>query len=512
MNESPENVNQNEQTQPPEYQSLLYFRSMIRNRYTENESDRTPIYLVQDVCYQTINRMSKYQYDKHRIFTFDKIIPQMIEDQNSDQPDFAKGLKHQNEQKKPDVLSPVIIFYNDYKDKRIETARNILEDANIPVFLQDESKAISIIKETSVEAVKKEINRQYSETCSGKSKRKEFEQGFEALRKNRAISTGFPILDSYLDGGFYSGLYAIGGGTGTGKTTLLLNIADHIARSGHHVLMVALEMSQNELFAKMISSICYDQVSRSGIKALQYAQTTRDILKGGKEDESKEARYFRESSIDVYFDKVANNLDVHESIGNCTVKDIENLIKNHIYHTGERPVVIVDYLQILSHEDKYIRSNDKVKTDSNVLALKQLSRDYDIPILMISSLNRESYKDITQEVNLTSFKESGAIEYSCDVVLGLQLSAVTDISNAKRNKEKELINDLESSFDEKLRSIPRLMDIKLLKNRHGANNGAVRYAYYPNYNFYREINSVIFGKTFEQIERENKRSLTSFDN
>lgn len=511
MNESPENVNQNEQTQPPEYQSLLYFRSMIRNRYTENESDRTPIYLVQDVCYQTINRMSKYQYDKHRIFTFDKIIPQMIEDQKSDHPDFIKGLKHEDEKHNPDVLSPVIIFYTDYKDKRIKIARTILEDANIPVFLQDESKALSIINETTVEAVKKEINRQYSEKCSGKSKRTEFEQGFEKLQKNRAISTGYPILDRYLDGGFYSGLYAIGGGTGTGKTTLLLNIADHIARSGHHVLMVALEMSQNELFAKMISSICYDQVSRSGIKALKCAHTTRDILKGGKPNETKEDRYFRELSINEYFDHVANNLEVHESIGNYTVKDIENLIDDHIYHTGERPVVIVDYLQILSHEDKYIRSNDKVKTDTNVLALKQLSRDKDIPILMISSLNRESYKDISQEVNLTSFKESGAIEYSCDVVLGLQLSAVTDISIAKRNKDKETVAEIESSFDEKIRSIPRLMDIKLLKNRHGENNGAVRYAYYPNYNFYREINSVMFGKTFEQIEQDNKKSLTSFD-
>lgn len=61
------------------------------------------------------------------------------------------------------------------------------------------------------------------------------------------ISTGYKNIDTVFDGGFRPGLYIIGAGTGIGKTSLSLQIADNVARSRHPVLYVSMEMSCDEL-------------------------------------------------------------------------------------------------------------------------------------------------------------------------------------------------------------------------------------------------------------------------
>ena len=67
----------------------------------------------------------------------------------------------------------------------------------------------------------------------------------------------------------------------------------------------------------------------------------------------------------------------------------------------------------------YERATDKQIVDHNVTELKQLSRDFDIPIFAVSSLNRQNY---SERINMAAYKESGAIEYGSDVLIGLQLT------------------------------------------------------------------------------------------
>ena len=59
--------------------------------------------------------------------------------------------------------------------------------------------------------------------------------------------------------------------------------------------------------------------------------------------------------------------------------------------------------------------------DKSVLELKRLARDLNAVIIGVSSLNRMSYNDA---ITMSAFKESGAIEYSADVLIGLQLAGV----------------------------------------------------------------------------------------
>ena len=72
--------------------------------------------------------------------------------------------------------------------------------------------------------------------------------------------------------------------------------------------------------------------------------------------------------------------------------------------TGKTPLVIVDYLQIVAPYNE--RATDKQNMDKAVLELKRISRDFKLPVIAVSSLNRMSYG---QRISMEAFKESGAI-------------------------------------------------------------------------------------------------------
>ena len=141
-------------------------------------------------------------------------------------------------------------------------------------------------------------------------------------------------------------------------------------------------------------------------------------------------------------------------------------VEEHISCTGRKPVVIIDYLQILAPHNE--RSTDKQNTDHAVLQLKRLSRDFKLPVIAISSFNRENY---VSRVSMQAFKESGAIEYSTDVLIGLQLKGAGekgfDIDDAKSKN-------------------PREIEAVILKNRSGATGGKISFRYYTMFNFFQE--------------------------
>ena len=102
-----------------------------------------------------------------------------------------------------------------------------------------------------------------------------------------------------------------------------------------------------------------------------------------------------------------------------TIDGIIESVGKYIKETGVNPVVIVDYLQVIAPTDKRMLTKDVV--DSNVRALKKLQKDNDLVVILVSSLNRQNY---LTPIDFESFKESGGIEYTADVIWGLQLSVI----------------------------------------------------------------------------------------
>lgn len=281
------------------------------------------------------------------------------------------------------------------------------------------------------------------------------------------ISTGFRRLDNILDGGLYEGLYVVGAISSLGKTTLITQIADQIAQSGTDVLIFSLEMAITELMSKSISRHTIKSVLENRGDT-RNAKTARGITTGKRyEHYSTAEKELIKDAIKSY-GEYASHIYIFEGIGEIGVKDIRYAVQRHISFTGNTPVVVIDYLQILAPAD--MRATDKQNTDKAVMELKRISRDYKLPILGISSFNRENYSNV---VTMAAFKESGAIEYSSDVLIGLQLKG---IGNKNFN------------FIEAKKRNPREIELVILKNRNGRAGDIIEYSYYPMFNYFEEIN------------------------
>lgn len=279
------------------------------------------------------------------------------------------------------------------------------------------------------------------------------------------IPTGFKKLDSVLDGGLYEGLYIVGAISSLGKTTIITQIADQIAQAGTDVLIFSLEMARAEIMAKSISRHTLQSVLATG-GDIRNAKTARGITTGKRYiDYSQTERDLINSSI-MEYSKYAQNIYISEGVGDIGAEQIRETVQKHILFTGKTPVVIIDYLQILAPYSE--RATDKQNTDKAVMELKRISRDYKTPVIGISSFNRANYKEA---VTMEAFKESGAIEYSSDILIGLQLKGAGkkdfDANEAKRKD-------------------PREIELVILKNRNGRTGDSLTFNFYPLFNYFEE--------------------------
>ena len=293
----------------------------------------------------------------------------------------------------------------------------------------------------------------------------DFINGIAASADTPAISTGFSNLDTALDGGLYEGLYICGAISSLGKTTLITQVADQIAQGGHDVLIFSLEMARTEIMSKSISRHTMQEILSTGGDT-RNAKTSRGITDGARwKSYSRAERDLIQAAITKY-SEYAGHIFITEGVGEIGVAQIRDKVQEHISITGNTPVVVIDYLQILSPYND--RATDKQNTDKAVLELKRISRDYKTPVIAISSFNRENYKNA---VTMEAFKESGAIEYSSDVLIGLQLKgAGKDGFDATEEKRKDR----------------RQVELVILKNRNGRTGDKLSFDYYPLFNLFQE--------------------------
>lgn len=345
--------------------------------------------------------------------------------------------------------------------------------ASDPVGLKAAIKTTERAAIEEQERKKREILDAY-EATSAAGTFEDFEREIEARRQAPVISTGFHNLDEALDGGLYDGLYCIGAISSLGKTTLFMQIADNIASVGHDVLIFSLEMSKYELMAKSLSRITW-QIA-SGQNNFGIARTTREILEGSLYIDYSQKQIDTIITAKNKYKEYAKHIYISEGVGNIGIEQIKEAVEKHISITGRKPVVIIDYLQILAPYD--IHATDKQNIDKSVLELKRLSRDARVPVLTISSFNRESYgKNSTGEVKMSHFKESGAIEYSADILIGLQFSTAGTLDLDGKNAYDETAEK---------KKLDRDITAVVLKNRNGKAGTRARFTFMTAFNYFRE--------------------------
>lgn len=259
--------------------------------------------------------------------------------------------------------------------------------------------------------------------------RAEVQQG-----KRQAIRTGFPSLDRILGGFAQGGFYVMAARPGVGKSALGIALADMMARD-RRVLYVSLEMTEAELNARRVAAV-------SDITC------TFGKLLFGKTTEEQDAA-IANACGKLY----AHKLQI-SAVSTLTVPELELQARN----VGAE-VVIVDYLGLLSAEDKRLSEYDRVTQISG--DLKRLSKRLGCVVLALCQLNRESVSAPGQDARprLSQLRSSGAIEQDSDGVLLLHRPEY-----GKTETPREA-------------SAPQQFFVDVAKNRHGR-TGTAELAWY----------------------------------
>lgn len=196
-------------------------------------------------------------------------------------------------------------------------------------------------------------------------------------------------------GGFRPGaVYVVAARPGVGKTVVAAQIATELAKHGA-VAFSSLEMSAQELVQRFISERA--QVHVGHLKNNQL--TDHDL---GKINSRREALV-----------KLNIAIDDRTSITPGDVRAfVRGLSKRH-----DVSGVVVDYLQLMSSDSKFERYAQVTEFSRQ---MKILAKDFNIPVIVLSQLNRQSESRIDGKPRISDLRESGAIEQDADVVMLLR--------------------------------------------------------------------------------------------
>ena len=287
-------------------------------------------------------------------------------------------------------------------------------------------------------------------------------------QNEESVLTGFENLDQILHRGLHPNLMIIGGGTGTGKSSFILQIADNIAKSGQDVLFFSLEMAVSELSSKSISRITYEL---NPDHALTAAEIMYDYSIW---QEDPEVRMTFLEAKDIYFKKIAPNIFFNEAAFYLTMEKIRQEVQNHIQKYDTTPVIIIDYIQLLQGANP--RASDKQTMDEVIYGLEQLCHEFHTPVIGLSSINRGSYSSKSKSTNIRSdsFKESGSIEYTAEILFGFNQEKVIPGQGIRKIK------------------------LEVLKGRFMPDGHCLYFDFYPAYGFFEESKSQTQGNTLKK--------------
>ena len=218
---------------------------------------------------------------------------------------------------------------------------------------------------------------------------------FECDGAVSGTSTGLDGLDDYTTG-FYPGeLLVLAGRPGMGKTTLALNIAQTVSRSGRPVAIFSLEMPAAQLATKLLTEA--SGVSQSKVRS---GTITNDQV----------------SSLVYAKNRLEGSpLWIYDSSA-CTTSEIQSRCRQIEALAGQKlGLIVLDYLQLMRGERKRGVSREQ-EVSALSRELKIIARQCEAPVLALSQLNRGVEARPDKRPLLSDLRESGAIEQDADAV------------------------------------------------------------------------------------------------
>ena len=212
------------------------------------------------------------------------------------------------------------------------------------------------------------------------------------------LPTGFEDLDR-LTGGFRpSNLIVVAARPSMGKTALALCIAEHVALAEEKTVAIfSLEMSGEELTQRMLCSVAMVDASRMRSGRLSADDWPRVSQAAD-----------RLSKAPIYID---------DSEG-MTVTEMRTKARRLKAREG-LGLIVVDYIQLMEGSPLLRRRDENRVQELSAISrgLKMMARDLDVPIIVVSQLNRSPDARNDKRPMLSDLRESGAIEQDADMVL-----------------------------------------------------------------------------------------------
>ena len=209
------------------------------------------------------------------------------------------------------------------------------------------------------------------------------------------LGTGFADLDRMTDGLHGSEMIVIAARPSMGKTSLAMNIVEHVVLEQQlPVAVFSLEMSAEALVLRMMCSIA------------------RVNLRSIREGFMSESDFPKLTSA---AGRLANApLFIDDSAGLSILQLRARARRLHQMHGVK--LFVVDYLQLLHSTARRSQENRQQEISDISSGIKALAKELKVPVLVLSQLNRELERDKSRKPRLSDLRESGAIEQDADLV------------------------------------------------------------------------------------------------
>jgi len=236
--------------------------------------------------------------------------------------------------------------------------------------------------------------------------------------KLRGLPTGFKDLDNYLGGLQKSDLVILAARPSVGKTTLALDIARQAAiQTKTPVGIFSLEMSKEQLVDRLLCAQAGVELWKMRTGHLSDSEGADDFPRIGNA-----MGVLAEAPI--YIDDAAN----------ANVMEIRTKARRLQMEKG-LGLIVIDYLQLM--EGRTSIENRTQEVSQITRALKGIARELDIPVLVLSQLNRAVEQQNPPIPRLSHLRESGSIEQDADVVMFIYREEIY-----KQDTEKKNISDI----------------------------------------------------------------------
>lgn len=303
------------------------------------------------------------------------------------------------------------------------------------------------------------------------------------------IPTGIVDIDRATAGGFTRRtLVLLSGAPGLGKTCLAQAIAENIAGTGRDCLFLNLEMDRNQLLARSIARIAWTE-ERGDISPLEVLRGYSWTKEQAEIVSRAAAKYRAEIAPRMIYnpDGLTNALD---SI--LSVMETETM---RIKAAGRaEPIIIIDYLNLIDSGERDATEGLK----RVIYGLKDFAKRYNTVVMAITATNRASNRAGT--VEMESGRDTSAVEYSGDLMLGLSYTAIEDGREYETGECDKKGEPIKAKYDiDELRRLRREaydrnedpphvcneISLKVLKNRFGEPERRTKLIFDGRHNLYR---------------------------